>query len=76
MENNKTITINPQERILVPSGILVNFEGEPKALIAYNKSGIASKMGLSKLAEVVDQDYQGEVFVNIVNTGNWPVKIE
>ena len=76
MEYIRTITVQPHERILVPSGIKVNFEGESKALIAFNKSGIASKQGLSKLAEVVDADYMGEVFINVVNTSNQPVKIK
>jgi len=76
MENHRSITLSPHERVLVPSGIKVNFEGEPKALIAFNKSGVASKQGLTKLAEVVDADYCGEVFINVVNTGNESVKIK
>jgi dUTPase len=39
------------------------------ALIVHNKSGVGSKKGLDRLAEVIDQDYQGEVHLNIVNTG-------
>jgi len=58
----------PQERVLIPSGIHVNIP-EGFALIAHNKSGIGSKHGLDRLAEVVDEDYQGEVHLSIFNSG-------
>jgi len=90
----KTIYLKPQERILIPSGIHVNFTKEAKefnyliaernlygnsvglALIAHNKSGVASKKGLDRLAEVVDESYQGEVHINVVNTGYDTIKLE
>lgn len=46
------------------------------ALIAHNKSGVATKKGLDRLAEVVDEDYQGEIHISIVNTGNENIYIE
>jgi len=39
------------------------------ALLVHNKSGVGSKKGLDRLAEVIDQPYQGEVHLNLVNTG-------
>lgn len=45
------------------------------ALIVYNKSGVGSKLGLDRLAEVIDQDYQGEIHLNVVNTGTTTQKI-
>lgn len=75
ISNRLSFTLNPNERILIPSGIKVNFEGLPKALIAFNKSGIAVKKGLDVLACVVDQDYQGEVHINLVNISNKSVTI-
>jgi dUTPase len=39
------------------------------ALLVHNKSGVGSKKGLDRLAEVIDQSYQGELHLNIVNTG-------
>jgi len=62
----------PGGRILVPSGIKVNvIEGH--ALIAFNKSGIATKKGIVVGAEVVDEDYQGEIHLHIINT-NQPLE--
>jgi dUTP pyrophosphatase len=63
----ETLVLNPGERTLIPSGLKVSL---PKgyALIAFNKSGIASKKGLIVGACVVDEDYQGEVHLNMINT--------
>jgi dUTP pyrophosphatase len=76
MKQNKTITLSPHQRVLIPSGIKVNFEGEPKVLIAFNKSGVTTKQGLAMMAEVIDQDYQGEIFISMVNSSNEFVKIK
>lgn len=84
------IVLMPHDRILIPSGIYVNFNKESEflssvlgitdssfglSLNANNKSGVASKKGLSFLAAVVDQDYQHEIHINVVNTSNYPVII-
>lgn len=66
--NTSGIMLFEHERILIPSGIHVKIP-EGYVLIAHNKSGVASKKGFDILAEVVDEDYQGEVHLNIVNTG-------
>lgn len=60
--------LNPGDRILIPSGIKVRVP-TGYALIFHNKSGVGSNLGLDRLAEVVDEDYQGEVHLNVVNTG-------
>ena len=44
-------------------------------LEANNKSGIASKYHLVVGASVVDADYQGEVHLNLINTGNTDVEV-
>lgn len=84
---DKTITLMPQHRILIPSGIHVNFTEEESdlkdatnihmglSLNAANKSGIGSKKGLTYLACIVDSDYEGEIHINLVNTGTYPVQI-
>ena len=71
----REINLGPNERILIPSGIKVNFEGEPKVLIANNKSGVSTKKGLDVLANIVDQDYMGEVHISLVNTSNDVISI-
>jgi len=62
---NKLI-VEPNGKVLIPSGIKVVV---PKgyALIAFNKSGIASKKGLVVGAQVVDSSYRGEVHINLLN---------
>lgn len=82
------IVLMPHDRILIPSGIYVNFTDESDqfrkatglsdiglSLNANNKSGVASKKGLSFLAAVVDEDYQSEIHINVVNTSQYPVII-
>ena len=82
----RSIVLHPHERVLIPSGIHVNLFSIGKkisetlekagiALIAHNKSGVGSKLGLDRLAEVVDEDYQGELHISLVNTGGYPMKI-
>lgn len=84
--------LKPHARVLIPSGVHVNLEELSKriiiegnddnnltagiALIVHNKSGVGSKKGLDRLAEVIDQDYQGEVHLNVVNTSNEPQVIK
>ena len=75
MPNHDKILLPAHTRILIPSGIKVEV---PKnhALIAFNKSGVSSKLGLDLLASVVDEDYQGEIHISIYNTTNNPIVIE
>lgn len=70
----RIIVLPPHERILIPSGIHVELPPNHK-LQAANKSGIATKLGLCKMAELVDESYQGEVHISVVNTSNDIVKI-
>lgn len=63
----KPYSLPPGGRVLIPSGIKVSLP-TGYALIAFNKSGIASKTGLIVGACVVDEDYQGEIHLNLINT--------
>lgn len=61
------IILKPGERTLIPSGIYVKvLPGH--ALIAFNKSGIASKTGVVIGSCVVDEGYEGEVHLSLINT--------
>lgn len=72
--DSKSYTISPGESVLIPSGIKVHFD-HGWALIANNKSGIASKKQLLVGAQVIDSSYQGEVHINLHNVGNSEVVI-
>ena len=65
--DGKPYVIGPGEDVIIPSGIKVNIP-HGHALIAFNKSGIATKQKLIIGACVIDEDYQGEVHLHIINT--------
>ena len=58
--------LSPGESCFIPSGIKVNVP-EGYVLIAFNKSGVATKKGLHVGACVVDCGYQGELHINLTN---------
>ena len=66
-DNN--IYIAPHEAITIPTGIKSKF-GPELALIANNKSGIATKKQLIFGASVIDCSYQGEWHINLINTSD------
>lgn len=66
--------LRPNQNALIPSGIKVNVP-EGYALIAFNKSGVATKKNLYVGACVVDEDYQGEVHIHVTNVGQEDVEI-
>ena len=70
----KTLLIAPGERVLIPAGIKVDL-GPNQAMIMENKSGVAVKKGLIAGACVIDEDYQGEIHINLINTSNHIVAI-
>lgn len=66
--------IYPNDGIKIPTGVKVNIP-EGTALMAFNKSGVATKHGLIKGAELADCGYQGELHIHVINTSNKLVKI-
>ena len=65
----KKITLLPKESVMIPSGIKMKIP-DGWALVFMNKSGIGVKKQLDVLACLIDQDYEGECHINLVNTGN------
>ena len=66
--------LSPGQSCLIPSGIKANVPSG-HALIAFNKSGVAVKKNLHAGACVVDEDYQGEIHINLSNVGDEAVEI-
>ena len=64
------IELEPGERVAIPSGIKARFNMKDIALVAFNKSGVATKKGLTVGACVVDEDYLGEIHISLINTSN------
>jgi deoxyuridine 5'-triphosphate nucleotidohydrolase len=69
-----SMEVGSNASVLIPSGIHVKLP-ENVFLNAENKSGIASKRGLIKGAQTIDNDYQGEIHINLYNVNRYPVKI-
>lgn len=62
------------ESLVIPSGIHALIP-DGCALIAENKSGVAIKKGLIVGAKVADSDYQGEIFIHVINVSDTLVEI-
>lgn len=62
------VTIKPNENLLIPSGLKLNIP-EGYYVEIKNRSSIAAKLSLIVGACIVDNDYQGEVFIDIHNIG-------
>lgn len=69
------VVVNLGGRILIPSGIKVLINPKESMLMAANKSGVATKDGLTFTAEIVDSPYTGEMHIGIQNASNEPVYI-
>lgn len=74
IQDNKII-IEPHCDVLIPSGVKSKFDNN-LALVANNKSGIATKKKLVAGAQVIDCAYQGEWHFHLINTSNEPQEIE
>lgn len=73
-DDSEVIMLYPRKSINIPSGIKVRIP-EGYALVAFNKSGIAVKKNLIIGACVVDEDYQGEIHLHVMNVGDGIVQI-
>lgn len=69
------VEISPGGRVLIPSGIKVLINPRESMLMAANKSGVATKDGLTFTAEIVDSPYTGELHIGIQNASTEPVYV-
>ena len=70
----KACSLYPGKQIKIPSGIRLKIP-EGYCLIAFNKSGIASKYMLQVGACVIDENYTGEIHINLFNVGKQVVEL-
>jgi len=73
-EDHFPIMVRPGESAIIPSGIKANVPSG-YAFVAFNKSGIALKKSLMVGACVVDEDYQGEIHLHVINVGTQDQRI-
>jgi len=62
------VTLYPGESVKIPSGIHAKMTN--CMMIAFNKSGVAVNKSLIVGAEVIDEDYQGEIHIHVINVGS------
>lgn len=63
------------DSILIPSGIKAQIP-ENHMWLALNKSGVATKLGLTVGAQVIDEDYEGEIHLHVIKNTNKLATIE
>lgn len=74
-DERSPVTIAPGESVLLGTGLKIQVPVN-HMLQVMNKSGIASKKQLIAGACVVDEGYDGEIFVNLQNIGTQFTTIE
>jgi len=73
---SETLTLQPLERVLVPTGLYIELPAGFEAQIR-PRSGLASRKGITVLNSpgTIDADYRGQVCVLLVNVSSSPVEI-
>ncbi len=71
------IVIKPLERVLVPTGLIIELPQGFEAQIR-PRSGLALKHGITLLNTpgTIDEDYRGEIKLIVINLGNEPFTIK
>ena len=65
------IQVNPHQDVLIPLQVHARFDPE-WAMVALNKSGVATIQKLVIGADLIDSSYQGEIHCHVINTSNNP----
>ena len=68
------ITLNPNERKLVKTGLAVAIPEGYYGRVA-PRSGLATRLGLDVLAGVIDADYRGEICCLLYNAGSETIEM-
>ncbi|MAO23826.1 MAG: putative deoxyuridine 5'-triphosphate nucleotidohydrolase [Prokaryotic dsDNA virus sp.] len=74
LQSDKDFTINPMQRVLVPTGYAWEIPAGKVGIIK-DRSSMAYKYGISTLAGVIDSDYRGEVKVLLINLSSLAYKV-
>ncbi len=71
---DEPLTVQPMERVLVPTGLAIELPGAHSVALVYARSGLSIKHGLCMAngVGVVDSDYRGELKVPMINLGKEP----
>lgn len=69
------VELKPLERVNIPLGVSLEFDNTHVCLVQ-GKSGIAKRLGLDSIGNVIDSSYRGEIHAQMVNVSNEVVKVE
>lgn len=66
-----TLTVEPGETVLVPTGIAIHIGDPALAAVLLPRSGLGHRHGLvlGNLTGLIDSDYQGQVYLSCWNRG-------
>ena len=70
IDEGTTVTIQPGQRAMIPTGMAISLENANVVAILAARSGLAVKSGIN-LANgigVIDSDYRGEICVGLYNS--------
>lgn len=77
IDEGTTVTIQPGERAMIPTGMAISLENANVVAILAARSGLAIKSGIN-LANgigVIDSDYRGEICVGLYNSSSVPFTV-
>lgn len=74
---DEPLVIEPDQTVLVPSGIAIHLADPGLAAMILPRSGLGHKHGivLGNLVGLIDSDYQGEIKVSLWNRSQIPFEI-
>ena len=77
IDEGTTVTIEPGDRALIPTGLAISPESKDVVAIVAARSGLAIKQGicLSNGIGVIDSDFRGQLHVTLYNTTDAPYTV-
>ena len=77
IDEGTTVTIQPGERAMIPTGMAISLENANVVAILAARSGLAVKSGINLATGigVIDSDYRGEICVGLYNSSSVPFTV-
>ena len=75
---DEPLTVQPMQRVLVPTGLAIELPGAHAVALVYARSGLSIKHGLCMAngVGVIDSDYRGEIRVGLTNLSDTPYTVQ
>jgi len=75
---DEEVKVTPGETVLIPTGIAIYIADNKLAAVLLPRSGLGHKHGLvlGNLTEVIDSDYQGQIFISCWNRSSTSYSIK